>query len=103
MPQFVRNDNWDALIAVLEAVRIERTRQRHIFVSQSDRPGLREALEARFLKELMERFREVVKRAAGFDWLPFSDPQLREAIPMLSVRILSRCDPRGGWLPSKVA
>ena len=49
MPQFVRNDNWDALIAVLEAVRIERTRQRHIFVSQSDRPGLREALEARFL------------------------------------------------------
>ena len=80
MPQFVRNDNWDALIAVLEAVRIERTRQRHIFVSQSDRPGLREALEARFLKELMERFPKVVKRAAGFDWLPFSDPQLREAI-----------------------
>ena len=80
MPQFVRNDNWDALITVLEAVRIERTRQRHIFVSQSDRPGLREALEARFLKELMERFPKVVKRAAGFDWLPFSDPQLREAI-----------------------
>ena len=28
----------------------------------------------------MERFPKVVKRAAGFDWLPFSDPQLREAI-----------------------
>ena len=80
MPQFVRNDNWDALIAVLEAVRIERTRQRHIFVSQSDRPGLHEALEARFLRELIERFPKVVKRAARFDWLPFSDPQLRESI-----------------------
>ena len=80
MPQFVRNDNWDALIAVLEAVRIERILERQIFVSQSDQPELREALEARFLRELIERFPKVVKRAAGFDWLPFSDSQLREAI-----------------------
>ena len=80
LPPFIRNNNWDELIAVLEAVRIERTRQQHIFISQSDRPGLRKALEARFLKELIERFPKVVKRAAGFEWLPFSDPQLREAI-----------------------
>ena len=80
LPPFVRNENWDELNAVLEAVRIERTRQQHIFVSQSDRPGLRKALEARFLKELIERFPSVVKRAEGFEWLPFSDPQLREAI-----------------------
>jgi hypothetical protein len=75
----VKNDRFDALTALLEAVRIERVRHGHIFVTEADRPELRRALEARFLKELAERFPKVVKRAAEFDWLPFSDPQLREA------------------------
>lgn len=79
MPRFVSQGDDDPLIAVLEAVRIERFRQRHIFISESDRPGLRSALEARSLKELTERFPKVVKRATEFDWLSFSDPQLREA------------------------
>ena len=37
------------------------------------------ALEARFLRELAERFPKVVRRASGFDWLSFSDARLREA------------------------
>ena len=70
----------DALFAICEAVIIERTRQQHIFVSESNRPGLRRALEALFLRELTERFPKVVNRAAVFeDWISFRDPQLREA------------------------
>ena len=70
----------DALLAICEAVRIERTHQKYSFVSESDLPGLHRALEARFLKELTERFPKVVKRAKGFEWLSFRDPQLREAV-----------------------
>lgn len=78
MPRFVTKD-LDALNALLEALRVDRVRQRQIFLSDSDRPVIREALEMRFLKELVERFPKVVKRASEFDWLSFSDPQVREA------------------------
>ena len=78
--RFVQNAQFDALIALMQAVRIERVRHGHIFVSEADRPELRQAVEARFLKELAERYPKVVKRATSFDWLSFSDPQLREAV-----------------------
>ena len=78
MPRFI-TDDLDGLNAVLEALRIDRIRQRQIFLTDSDRPAIREALEMRFLKELAERFPKVVKRAREFDWLSFSDPQVREA------------------------
>jgi hypothetical protein len=78
MPRLV-TDKLDGLNALLEALRIDRVRQRQIFLSDSDRPSIREALEMRFLKELVERFPKVVKRASEFDWLSFSDPQVREA------------------------
>ena len=73
------NGNMDLLLALASAVQIERTREEKICVSESDRPGLRRTLEARFLCELTEKFPKVVKRAAEFDWLSFRDPQLREA------------------------
>lgn len=73
------NGNVDALLEFASAVQIERTREGHVFVSESDRLELRRALEARFLWELTEKFPKVVKRAAEFDWLSFRDPQLREA------------------------
>ena len=73
------NSNVDALLEFASAIQIERTREGHVFVSESDRPELRKALEARFLWELTEKFPKVVKRAAEFDWLSFRDPQLREA------------------------
>jgi hypothetical protein len=76
--RFVTND-LDGLNALLEALRIDRIRERQIFLSDSDRPAIHEALEMRFLKELSERFPKVVKRATEFDWLSFSDPQVREA------------------------
>jgi len=78
MPRFMTG-NLDALNALLEALRIDRIRQRQIFLSDSDRPSIREALEMRFLVELAERFPKVVKRASEFDWLSFSDPRVREA------------------------
>jgi hypothetical protein len=78
MPRFI-TDNLDGLNALLEALRVDRIRQRQIFLSDSDRPSIREALEMRFLRELAERFPKVVKRASEFDWLSFSDPQVREA------------------------
>lgn len=56
MLRLAMKDN--ALLTVLEAVLTERTRQGHIFVSESDRPGLRRALEARFLQELTEAVSE---------------------------------------------
>jgi hypothetical protein len=79
IPRFV-TDRLDGLNAVLEAVRIDRVRQNQIFVSDSDRPEIREAMEARFLKELSDRFPKVIKRAVGFDWLSYRDPQVREAV-----------------------
>jgi hypothetical protein len=78
MPRFVTTD-LDGLNALLEALRIDRVRQRQIFVADSHRPAIRDALEMRFLRELAERFPKVVKRATEFDWLSFSDPQIREA------------------------
>ena len=74
------------MLEFASAVQIERTREGHVFVSESDRLELRRALEARFLWELTEKFPKVVKRAAEFDWLSFRDPQLR-GDPMLSLRI----------------
>jgi hypothetical protein len=79
MKRFLQNDQFDAFIAFLQALRIERVRQGQLFVSEKDRPELRQALEARFLKELAERYPKAVKRATTFEWLSFSDPQLREA------------------------
>jgi hypothetical protein len=78
MPRFV-DSRFEALNAVLEGLRIDRVRRKEIFVSESDRPEIRAALEGRFLKELSERFPKVVDRATGLDWLSFSDPQVREA------------------------
>jgi len=78
MPRFV-TQKLDGLNALLEALRVDRIRQRQIFLSDSDRPSIRAALEMRFLRELAERFPKVVKRASEFDWLSFSDPQVREA------------------------
>ena len=77
--QLLAHDRFEALIAVLSAVRIERVRQGHLFISEVDRAELRQAVEIRFLKELAERYPKAVKRATTFDWLSFSDPQLREA------------------------
>jgi hypothetical protein len=79
MPHIEGLDRLHALTAVLQALRIERVRKRELFVSEAERPELRGALEARFLRELAERFPKVVKRASSFDWLSFSDPQVREA------------------------
>jgi hypothetical protein len=79
MPHFFTNGRADGLVALVEALRVDRVRQRQVFVSEADRPAIREALEFRFLKELVERYPKVVKRAANFDWLSFSDPQVREA------------------------
>lgn len=78
VPRFITK-NLDGLNALLEVLRIDRIRERQIFLSDSDRPAIHEALEMRFLKELSERFPKVVKRAAEFDWLSFTDPQVREA------------------------
>jgi hypothetical protein len=72
-------DRFDALYAVLEALRIDRVKREQIFVSEVDRPDIRRALDARFLQELVERYPKAVKRATAFDWLSFSDPQVREA------------------------
>ena len=44
--QFMNERGIVALAAPLEAVRIERTRQRHISVSETDRPARRGALQA---------------------------------------------------------
>jgi len=79
MKRFLQNDQFDAFIAFMQALRIERVRLGQLFVSEKDRPELRQALEARFLKELAERYPKAVKRATTFEWLSFSDPQLREA------------------------
>ena len=79
MPKLVAEDKLEAVCVLLEAIRIERTRLGHLFVNHSDRANLRSALEARFLRELAERFPKVVTRAAEFDWLSFSDATLREA------------------------
>jgi hypothetical protein len=79
MRRFLENKQFDAFIAFLQALRIERVRHGHLFISEKDRPELRQALEARFLKELAERYPKAVKRATTFEWLSFSDPQLREA------------------------
>jgi hypothetical protein len=79
MPKLVTEDKLEAVCVLLEAIRIERTRLGHLFVNHSDRATLRGALEARFLRELAERFPKVVTRAAEFDWLSFSDATLREA------------------------
>ena len=79
MKRFLKNKQFDAFIAFMQALRIERVRHGHLFISEKDRPELRQALEARFLKELAERYPKAVRRATTFEWLSFSDPQLREA------------------------
>ena len=75
----IGTNNVDGLSALLEALRVDRVRQKQIFIKDSDRPAIRQALEMRFLKELAERFPKVVRRASEFDWLSFSDQQVREA------------------------
>ena len=45
-PRFMNADGFEAVFAMLDAVRIERVRQGHIFLSEADLPALRGALEA---------------------------------------------------------
>ena len=79
LPHLLADDRLDDLLALLAAIRIERTRSGELFLSESERPALRRAFEARFLRELAERFPKVVGRACTFETLSFSNPQLREA------------------------
>ena len=75
----ITDERLEALLAILGAIRIARTRSGQLMFSESDRPALLHALEARFLRELTELFPKLVKRAAGFDWLSFTDPRVQEA------------------------
>jgi hypothetical protein len=78
-PQFVTDSRMEAAAALLQALRIDRTRKGDISISEKDRPAIRRAMEAFFLRELAQRFPKVIKRAVVLDWLSFRDPQLREA------------------------
>jgi hypothetical protein len=79
VPQMIADDRLEAILAVLGAIRVVQTRSGELPFSESNRPDLRRALEAKFLKELTERFPKIVERAATFDWLSFADGQIREA------------------------